>query len=56
MLLIIIFCTQAINILAGINGLEAGQSYIIGCSILLFNVFELAAVIKFCRMLILPTN
>jgi UDP-N-acetylglucosamine--dolichyl-phosphate N-acetylglucosaminephosphotransferase len=43
MLLIIIFCTQAINILAGINGLEAGQSYIIGCSILVFNLCEIAA-------------
>jgi len=25
-----IFCTNAINILAGINGLEVGQSVIIG--------------------------
>lgn len=40
---IIIFCSQAINILAGINGLEAGQSYIIGCSILLFNLLEIGS-------------
>jgi UDP-N-acetylglucosamine--dolichyl-phosphate N-acetylglucosaminephosphotransferase len=43
MILIIIFCAQAINIFAGINGLEAGQSYIIGCSILIFNLCEIAA-------------
>ena len=32
-----VFCTNAINILAGINGLEAGQSVIIAASIALFN-------------------
>ena len=36
-----VFCTNAINILAGINGIEVGQSVIIGCSILLFNLVEL---------------
>ncbi|XP_014486814.1 PREDICTED: UDP-N-acetylglucosamine--dolichyl-phosphate N-acetylglucosaminephosphotransferase [Dinoponera quadriceps] len=36
-----VFCTNAINILAGINGLEVGQSLIIATSILIFNVVEL---------------
>ncbi|XP_026812799.1 UDP-N-acetylglucosamine--dolichyl-phosphate N-acetylglucosaminephosphotransferase [Rhopalosiphum maidis] len=37
-----VFCTNAINILAGINGLETGQSLIIAISILIFNLFELS--------------
>ncbi|XP_033096759.1 UDP-N-acetylglucosamine--dolichyl-phosphate N-acetylglucosaminephosphotransferase-like [Anneissia japonica] len=37
-----VFCTNAINILAGINGIEAGQSLVIGLSIVLFNCNELA--------------
>ncbi|XP_070156129.1 UDP-N-acetylglucosamine--dolichyl-phosphate N-acetylglucosaminephosphotransferase [Polyergus mexicanus] len=37
-----VFCTNAINILAGINGLEVGQSLIIATSILIFNVIELS--------------
>lgn len=36
-----VFCTNAINILAGINGLEVGQSLIIAMSILIFNIIEL---------------
>ncbi|XP_011690369.1 PREDICTED: UDP-N-acetylglucosamine--dolichyl-phosphate N-acetylglucosaminephosphotransferase isoform X2 [Wasmannia auropunctata] len=36
-----VFCTNAINILAGINGLEVGQSLIIATSVLVFNVIEL---------------
>ncbi|KAM7137944.1 UDP-N-acetylglucosamine--dolichyl-phosphate N-acetylglucosaminephosphotransferase isoform 3-T5 [Macrochelys suwanniensis] len=36
-----VFCTNAINILAGINGLEAGQSLVIAASIITFNVVEL---------------
>lgn len=36
-----VFCTNAINILAGINGLEVGQSLIIAGSILVFNVIEI---------------
>ena len=35
-----VFCTNAINILAGINGLEAGQSVIIALSIIAFNLGE----------------
>lgn len=36
-----VFCTNAINILSGINGVEAGQSLIIAVSILIFNLIEL---------------
>ena len=36
-----VFCTNAINIFAGINGLEAGQSYVIGCAILIHNLVEI---------------
>ncbi|VDP39789.1 unnamed protein product [Soboliphyme baturini] len=36
-----VFCTNSINILAGINGLEAGQSLIIAISIAVFNVIQL---------------
>lgn len=38
-----VFCTNAINIYAGINGLEAGQSYVIGCFVLLHNLVEIKA-------------
>lgn len=37
-----VFCTNAINILSGVNGLEAGQSLIIGVSVLIFNFIELS--------------
>ncbi|KAK6642171.1 hypothetical protein RUM44_013894 [Polyplax serrata] len=36
-----VFCTNAINILAGVNGLEVGQSVVIACSIALLNLIEL---------------
>ncbi|XP_043936800.1 UDP-N-acetylglucosamine--dolichyl-phosphate N-acetylglucosaminephosphotransferase isoform X1 [Protopterus annectens] len=36
-----VFCTNAINILAGINGLEVGQSLVISASIIIFNTVEL---------------
>jgi len=39
--LLAVFCTNAINIFAGINGLEAGQSLVIACSILVHNLLEL---------------
>lgn len=35
-----VFCTNAINILAGINGLEVGQSLVIAMSIIVFNLIE----------------
>jgi UDP-N-acetylglucosamine--dolichyl-phosphate N-acetylglucosaminephosphotransferase len=38
-----VFCTNAINIYAGINGLEAGQSYVIACAILVHNFIEIRA-------------
>jgi len=40
--LLAVFCTNAINIYAGINGLEAGQSFIIACAIGTHNVVELS--------------
>ena len=36
-----VFCTNAINIYAGINGLEAGQAYVIGCAVLVHNLLEI---------------
>lgn len=36
-----VFCTNAINILAGINGLEVGQSLVIAMSIIVFNLIEM---------------
>ena len=38
-----VFCTNAINIYAGINGLEAGQSYVIGSTVLVHNLVEIQA-------------
>lgn len=37
-----VFCTNAINILAGINGLECGQAYIIAATILFFKLYEIS--------------
>jgi len=37
-----VFCTNAINILAGINGIEVGQSIIIATSIAIFNLMSLS--------------
>lgn len=37
-----VFCTNAINILAGINGLEVGQSIVIASSIIVFNLIQIA--------------
>lgn len=41
MSMLAVFCTNAINIFAGINGLEAGQSFIIGAAILVHNLIEI---------------
>jgi len=41
MLCLSVFCTNAINIYAGINGLEVGQSLIIGLSIMVVNLLDL---------------
>ena len=35
-----VFCTNAINIMAGINGIEAGQGLIIALSVITFNCIE----------------
>lgn len=40
MSLLAVFCTNAINIVAGINGIEAGQSAIISLSIIIYNTME----------------
>ena len=37
-----VFCTNAINIYAGVNGLEVGQSVTIAASIATFNIIELS--------------
>lgn len=54
-----VFCTNAINILAGINGLEVGQALVIACSIVIFNCIELgrdstARTYQFSLYLIIP--
>uniref|UniRef100_T1JP24 UDP-N-acetylglucosamine--dolichyl-phosphate N-acetylglucosaminephosphotransferase n=1 Tax=Strigamia maritima TaxID=126957 RepID=T1JP24_STRMM len=38
----VVFCTNAINILAGINGLEVGQALILAVSLVVFNFIELS--------------
>uniref|UniRef100_A0A914GV71 UDP-N-acetylglucosamine--dolichyl-phosphate N-acetylglucosaminephosphotransferase n=1 Tax=Globodera rostochiensis TaxID=31243 RepID=A0A914GV71_GLORO len=39
-LLLVVFCTNAINIIAGINGVEVGQSLVIAASIAMFNIVQ----------------
>lgn len=39
--LLAVFCTNAINIVAGINGIEAGQGVLIAISIITYNIIEL---------------
>lgn len=41
MILLVIFCANSINILAGVNGLEAGQTFVIACAVLFHNLHEL---------------
>jgi UDP-N-acetylglucosamine--dolichyl-phosphate N-acetylglucosaminephosphotransferase len=43
MSMLAVFCTNSINIYAGINGLEVGQSLIIGISIIFYNLIELSS-------------
>jgi UDP-N-acetylglucosamine--dolichyl-phosphate N-acetylglucosaminephosphotransferase len=40
--LLAVFCTNSINIYAGINGLECGQAYVIAASILFFKLYEIS--------------
>ncbi|KAB7500451.1 UDP-N-acetylglucosamine--dolichyl-phosphate N-acetylglucosaminephosphotransferase, partial [Armadillidium nasatum] len=58
MSLLAVFCTNAINIYAGINGLESGQALLISVSIFIFNVIELGGFQReahlFSLSLILP--
>ncbi|RLN48631.1 hypothetical protein BBJ28_00004714 [Nothophytophthora sp. Chile5] len=39
--LMAVFCTNAINIYAGVNGLEAGQSFVIGAAVVVQNVVQI---------------
>ncbi|KAG0724728.1 UDP-N-acetylglucosamine--dolichyl-phosphate N-acetylglucosaminephosphotransferase [Chionoecetes opilio] len=41
MSMLAVFCTNAINIYAGINGLESGQAVVVGASVAVFNAMEL---------------
>jgi UDP-N-acetylglucosamine--dolichyl-phosphate N-acetylglucosaminephosphotransferase len=57
--LLAVFCTNAINILAGVNGVEAGQSLVIALSIAAYNAVQLVdnaadANSRFALYLILP--
>jgi len=40
MLLLAVFCTNSINIHAGINGLEVGQTVVISAAVLIHNVMR----------------
>jgi len=42
MVMLVIFCTNAINIIAGINGIEVGQSLVIAASIVVYNCIQIA--------------
>lgn len=42
MAMLVIFCTNSINILAGVNGLEAGQTFVIACAVLFHNLLALS--------------
>jgi len=37
--LLAVFCTNSVNILAGVNGLEVGQTVIISCAVSLLHCF-----------------
>lgn len=41
MLMFVIFCTNAINIYAGINGLEVGQTIVLTVTVILYNIVEI---------------
>ena len=41
MSMLAVFCTNSINILAGINGVEVGQSLVIAASVTLYVTIEL---------------
>ncbi|KRZ18255.1 putative endochitinase [Trichinella pseudospiralis] len=54
--MVAVFCTNAINIYAGINGLEVGQSIIIAISILIFNIVQLVRLEQECRYHMYPAS
>ena len=41
MIMLAIFCTNAINIFSGVNGLESGQSAMIALSLMCFNILQI---------------
>ncbi|KJH52163.1 glycosyltransferase, group 4 family [Dictyocaulus viviparus] len=43
MCMVVVFCTNAINILAGVNGLECGQAIVVATSVALFNIVQYPA-------------
>ncbi|XP_040569936.1 UDP-N-acetylglucosamine--dolichyl-phosphate N-acetylglucosaminephosphotransferase [Lepeophtheirus salmonis] len=43
--LLAVFCTNAINILSGINGLEVGQAIVIAASVATFNIREINGIL-----------
>ncbi|KAJ1608870.1 DPAGT1 like N-acetylglucosamine-1-phosphate transferase [Cryptosporidium canis] len=45
MLCLTVFCTNSINIYAGVNGLEVGQSIIISVSIIIYNIIEMLTIL-----------
>ena len=49
-----VFCTNAINIYAGINGIEVGQSIVIAFSVLISNIIEYDGNIR--KILIVDIN
>lgn len=48
MIMLVIFCTNAINIIAGINGVEVGQSLIVATSIAFFNIIQVIKILFSC--------
>jgi len=47
MVMLVIFCTNAINIIAGINGVEVGQGLIIAASLAVFNSVQASGGVYF---------
>lgn len=45
MSMLAVFCTNAINILAGINGIEAGQSLVIAVSLAIINIIQISRLV-----------
>merc|ERR1712113_135672 len=50
LLTLAVFSTHAINIYAGVNGLEVGQSVVIAVSVLLLNIVQLPHPREVCRV------